>query len=68
MRHREFGVLITTSVVDKQAYQEIRTDGHPIVVMSGRDIAETLIENGVTTKAQCFAWIESWITHFEIVV
>lgn len=66
LRHREFGVMVTTSVVDKQAYQEIRTDGHPIVVMSGRDIAETLIEHGITTKGQCLEWIESWMTHFEI--
>jgi hypothetical protein len=68
LRHREFGVLVTTSVVDRQAYQEIRTDGHPIVVMCGRDIAETLIENGITTRGQCLEWIESWMTHFEIVI
>ena len=66
LRHREFGVMVTTSAVDKQAYEEIRTDGHPIVVMSGRDITDTLIENGISTKAQCLAWIESWMTHFEI--
>ena len=64
--HREFGVMVTTSAVNKQAYEEIRTDGHPIVVMSGRDIADTLIENGITTKAQCLGWIDSWMTHFEV--
>ena len=37
-----FGVLVTTSYLHPQAYQELKADGHPIVVMSARDIVETL--------------------------
>jgi hypothetical protein len=46
IRHRQFGVLVTTSVVARQAYEEVREDRHPIVFISGRDIAEILIRNG----------------------
>ena len=46
IRHRQFGVLVTTSVVARQAYEEVREDRHPIVFISGRDIAEILIKHG----------------------
>jgi len=49
IRHRQFGVLVTTSVVHKQAYQEVREDRHPIVFITGRDIAEILIKSGYNT-------------------
>ncbi|MEI6590661.1 MAG: restriction endonuclease [Actinomycetes bacterium] len=58
IRHREFGVLVTTSVVDAQAYKEIRSDGHPIVVISGADIADILIQKGISTPEKCRRWIE----------
>jgi hypothetical protein len=57
LKHREFGVLVTTSVLDRQAYEEIRNDQHPIVVISGRDIAEILISSGVNTIDELNAWI-----------
>jgi len=46
IRNRQFGALVTTSVVARQAYQEVRADDHPIVIISGRDIAEILISRG----------------------
>jgi hypothetical protein len=46
IKHRQFGVLVTTSVVARQAYQEVREDRHPIIFISGRDITEILIKNG----------------------
>ena len=46
IRHRQFGVLVTTSFVAKQAYQEIVEDGHPISIISGGDIVEILYKNG----------------------
>ena len=49
IRRRQFGVLVTTSVVHKQAYQELREDGHPIIFITGRDIAETMIKAGFNT-------------------
>jgi hypothetical protein len=52
LRHRQFGVLVTTSAVARQAYEEVREDRHPIVLISGRDIAEILIRHGFSTPAQ----------------
>ncbi len=52
IRHRQFGVLVTTSVIARQAYEEVRDDRHPIVFVSGRDIAEILIKNGFNTVGQ----------------
>ncbi len=49
IRHRQFGVLVTTSLIARQAYEEVREDRHPIVFISGRDIAEILIANGYNT-------------------
>lgn len=50
IRHRQFGVLVTTSLIARQAYEEVRGDRHPIVFISGRDIAEILIKNGFNTE------------------
>ncbi len=56
MRYRQFGVMITTSYVHKQAYQEIIEDGHPILVMSATDIAQTLRENAINSSN-----IDDWL-------
>ena len=57
IRHREFGVLVTTSVVDRQAYEEIRSDQHPVVIICGRDIVQTLREGGYTTAEAVKLWL-----------
>jgi hypothetical protein len=57
LRHRQFGVLVTTSVVDLQAYREIKEDGHPIVIMSAADIAALLRENGRGDSAAVKSWL-----------
>ncbi|MGO5053906.1 restriction endonuclease [Lachnospiraceae bacterium LCP25S3_G4] len=40
IRYRQFGILITTSCVDNQAYNEVVEDGHPILIVTASDIAE----------------------------
>ncbi len=47
LRHRQFGVLVTTSYVADQAYKEIREDGHPVVILAGRDVIERLKARGL---------------------
>jgi hypothetical protein len=47
LRHRQFGVLVTTAHVSEQAYREIRTDGHPVVILAGCDIANILKSRGL---------------------
>lgn len=51
IRHRQFGVLVTTSVIGRQAYEEVREDRHPIIFISGKDIADILTTNGFNTPA-----------------
>jgi hypothetical protein len=57
IRHRQFGVLVTTSVVARQAYEEVREDRHPILFVSGRDISEILISNGFNTVERVAAFL-----------
>jgi hypothetical protein len=42
----------TTSHLDTQAYTEIREDGHPVIVLAGRDITDILKTEGLNTPAQ----------------
>lgn len=51
IKNRQFGVLITTSVVGKQPYKEIRSDGHPVIFLTGIDIIDVLISKGVNSFA-----------------
>ena len=44
LRHRQFGILVTTSYLDSQAYRELVQDEHPVVVISAVDIAIKLKE------------------------
>jgi len=59
IRHRQFGILMTTSMVSRQAYEEIRSDGHPILIFSGVDIARLLIERGYSSVESVETWLEN---------
>ena len=58
IRHREFGVIVTTSFVATQAYQEIREDGHPIVSGRQRYRLDAPAERH-RNEVQLDKWIES---------
>jgi len=47
IKNRQFGVLVTTSAVGKQAYEEVRKDNHPIIFISGKDIIQILLSNDI---------------------
>jgi hypothetical protein len=49
IRYRQFGILITTSYVDSQAYSEVVEDGHPILIVTATDIANVLRNNAINT-------------------
>ena len=57
LRHRQFGVIVTTSCVDLQAYKEIKEDQHPILVISARDIVELLRRNGRGSPEAVRTWL-----------
>lgn len=42
LRHRQFGILVTTSYLASQAYTELKEDKHPVVIIAGGDIVSTL--------------------------
>lgn len=57
LRHRQFGILVTTSYVDTQAYREIKEDGHPIVIIAAADIVELLRINGQSGADAVTEWL-----------
>jgi Restriction endonuclease AspBHI N-terminal/Restriction endonuclease len=59
LRHRQFGILVTTTWVDLQAYKEIKEDRHPIVVISAVDVVGLLRGIGRGTPADLAAWLNS---------
>ena len=58
LRHRQFGILVTTSYVSLQAYQEIKEDQHPIIIVAGADVVELLRANGYARVESVEAWLE----------
>ena len=58
LRHRQFGVIVTTSHVDQHAYREIKEDQHPIIVVSARDIVRLLRADGRSDRRVVQTWLE----------
>ncbi|MFE2704529.1 MULTISPECIES: restriction endonuclease [Streptomyces] len=58
IRHRNFGVLVTTSYFNRQVQSEVREDGHPIALVCGRDIIEALRHHGITTSEAVRTWLQ----------
>lgn len=58
LRHRMFGVLVTTSYIHHQAYGEVRADGHPVVLIAGADIVDILRSHGYTTRSLVLTWLD----------
>jgi hypothetical protein len=62
IKHRKFGVLVTISYVKERAYQEVRDDGHPIIIIiifAGAD----LVAIRKTTTIGTAAGPRSWLNH-----
>ena len=57
LRHRQFGVFITTSCVGTQAYKEIVDDQHPVVILAGKDLVAILKEKGINTPTAVDEWL-----------
>lgn len=58
LRHRQFGVLVTTSYLASQAYKELKEDQHPVVIISGIDIVATL-KKRVGSLDRIKKWLDS---------
>ena len=55
LRYRQFGIMVTTSYVAQQAYEEVGEDRQPILIVTATDIAATLRRNQITPGD-----IDSW--------
>ena len=42
IKNRQFGILVTTSYIAPQAYEEIVSDGHPVAFITGKTIIDYL--------------------------
>ena len=58
IRYRQFGILVTTSYVNGQAYKEIIEDGHPILILCAKDIVTILKKNGISILS-IKAWLDT---------
>jgi hypothetical protein len=59
LRHRQFGILITTSYLGDQAYKEIIEDGHPVIIVCARDIVEILGRAHINDRTTVRSWLEA---------
>lgn len=60
LRHKDFGVFVTTSTFNAQAQQELIADGHHVVLIAGGDIAKILIANQMVDSA-----LDRWLDELQ---
>jgi hypothetical protein len=59
LRHRQFGVLVTTSYVDRYAYREIKEDQHPIIIIAADDIVRLFRDHGLGEIGALQSWLSA---------
>ena len=63
IRYRQFGIMVTTSYVNYQAYEEVVEDGHPILIVTGTDIAGILRKDSINSS-NVDKWLDSVDTKY----
>ena len=58
LKHRDIGVFVTTSFFDEQVQKELIEDGHPVILLSGGDIARLLIRKDLAAATSLQAWLD----------
>ena len=60
IKNRQFGILITTSFISKQAYDEVLNDQHPVVFITGKNIVEYIFnELEIRNVDMLNKWLEN---------
>ena len=59
LKHRQFGVFVTTSYVSQQAYSEIVEEQHRMLIIAARDIVAVLRKNGLSSLDKVNTWLVS---------
>lgn len=54
IKNRQFGIMFTTSYVHKQAYSELLEDGHPVVLITGKNIIDFIYNDLEVRDIQAF--------------
>ena len=57
LKNRQFGIFVTTSYIGDQAYKEIIEDQHPVIVLSGADIVDILVNAGINSEELLNEWL-----------
>jgi hypothetical protein len=63
LRHRQFGIFVTTSFVHRQAYEEIKEDQHPVIIVCAADMVRILKEHGYGTPKAVEEWLQKYFPH-----
>ena len=58
LKHRDIGVFVTTSFFDQQIQKELIEDGHPVMLISGGDVAKLLVKAEISSNSPLKAWVE----------
>jgi hypothetical protein len=45
--------------VSQQAYEEIREDEHPVIIVAARDIARILVNSGIKSEIDAAEWLKT---------
>jgi len=59
IKHRDIGVFVTSSCFNKQVQQELIDDNHPVILVSGGDIARVLIANELDDEEKFSVWAQA---------
>lgn len=59
LKYRDFGIFVTTSYISEQAYKEVLEDGHPVIIVSGKDIIDILNKSHINTNELIFNFMEN---------
>lgn len=62
IRSQQFGVLVTTSYVHQQAYEEVVDDGHKVLIITAADVAQILKENAIDSSN-----VDSWLERLDAI-
>ncbi|MGG0494839.1 restriction endonuclease [Priestia megaterium] len=63
LRYRQFGIFVTTSYVSSQAYEEIKVDGHPVIIVCANDIGLILENHGYRTVENVQQWLNKLFSY-----
>lgn len=60
IKNRQFGILVTTSFIHKQAYEEILEDTHPVVFVTGKTIVDLIYDRfEIRTLESLKRWLQN---------